>query len=91
MRKRLNAPITITSAFRTKEYNQAIGGARESTNTRFNVIDFTVFNGQTPFDWATTLNQIRSEGIFNGGIGICQNFIHLDSRGYYADWSNYYT
>ena len=90
LRKRLNAPIRITSAYRTPRFNAAIGGSRKSKHTSFSALDFTVFNRQTPIEWATALKQIRQEGCFTGGIGIYYNFIHIDVRAENVDWSNLY-
>ena len=91
LRKRLGAPIRITSAYRSPRFNAAIGGSKNSRHSSFSAVDFSVFNHQSPTEWATALRQIRQEGFFTGGIGIYYNFIHIDTRASNHDWSNLYT
>jgi len=88
LRERIKAPVRIISAYRSVEYNTAIGGSSDSRHVAFNALDFTVFDGQRPMGWAGMLEQLRDEGFFKGGIGIYLNFVHIDARGYNADWSN---
>ncbi len=88
LRSRLDAPIIIVGAYRTNAYNGAIGGANESQHTQFKAIDFWVRDGLAPTDWGMVLSQIRSEGLFRGGIGIYSDHVHLDNRGENIDFIN---
>ncbi|MHA3770468.1 YcbK family protein [Verrucomicrobiota bacterium sgz303538] len=87
-RRRHGAPVFLTSTYRSDAYNKAIGGERASCHTRFLAIDFTCKKG-TPVQWARLLKEIRdTEKRFKGGIGVypTRNFVHLDTRGYVANW-----
>ena len=84
-RGKLDAPVRILSAYRSPEYNRSIDGALRSQHTAFAAIDFTSPRG-TPKMWAQELKEMRHEGDFSGGIGIYSNFVHVDTRGWNADW-----
>lgn len=79
--------IEVISAYRTPEYNRAIGGAVNSQHIQFNAIDFNANIGNST-DWSRVLRSIRSSGSFKGGVGVYDDFVHLDSRGFNADWSS---
>lgn len=85
LRARLDAPIRITSAYRTREYNDAISGAGESWHLQFRACDITA-DGIAPSVVADTLARIRKEGGFRGGIGRYDDFTHVDTRGVNQDW-----
>jgi len=90
LRYRLNAPIVITSAYRTKAYNDLIGGEEGSSHTKFNALDFVVNARSGANEWAFVLGQIRAEGMFKGGIGVYRGYVHIDTRGENKDWGNVY-
>jgi uncharacterized protein YcbK (DUF882 family) len=97
LRQQLGVPISLTSTYRSRAYNQAVGGELNSFHQRFQAIDFTGAAG-FPCSWAAALRQYRNTPFtnpytgetfrFQGGIGIYrrQNFVHLDTRGSQADW-----
>ncbi len=87
LRDDLNASIHLTSVFRTKAYNTAIGGAENSQHMRFTAVDFFCQNGKGPENWGAKLAEYRKSGEFSGGIGIypSRHFVHLDTRGFDVD------
>lgn len=86
LRRRVGAPIAILSAYRSPAYNRAIGGAGASMHMQFKAIDFVVRSHSSPLDWARALREMRSSGLFSGGIGTYSGFVHVDTRGENADW-----
>jgi hypothetical protein len=85
VRMRLGKPIRILSAYRNEAYNRAIGGERNSFHTRFMALDFTA--DAPTHELARLAKAVRKDGIFSGGIGIYRSFIHIDCRGYSANWN----
>ncbi|GAB3307601.1 D-Ala-D-Ala carboxypeptidase family metallohydrolase [Hymenobacter tenuis] len=97
LRAQLQAPVLLTSTYRSPAYNRAVGGEPKSFHQTFQAIDFTCTVG-SPCRWAGLLRQLRNTAFtnpltgkpftFQGGIGIYRrkNFVHLDTRGYRADW-----
>jgi zinc D-Ala-D-Ala carboxypeptidase len=84
--------VTVLSGFRTISHNRQIGGASKS----FHVYTIHDSNDQaadircvrgTPRDWHRTLSTIRAR-TFNGrgGLGLYNNFCHVDLRDYKSDW-----
>jgi lysozyme len=85
LRHELGAPIRIISAYRSPAYNRSIDGALRSQHTEFTAIDFTSSRGR-PVLWAQELKEMRHDGDFSGGIGLYRTFVHVDTRGWNADW-----
>lgn len=87
LRHLLQRPIVMTSVYRSPTYNAKIGGATNSQHMKFNAIDFSVSGSPVgPVQWAAALREIRSKGMFKGGIGVYATFVHLDTRGENVDW-----
>jgi hypothetical protein len=82
-RRRLKAPIRITSAYRNPVYNRRIGGVSNSTHVRFNALDLVCAE---PASLYLILLDMRREGLFKGGLGLYRSFVHLDTRGVNATW-----
>lgn len=95
LREVLGAPITLISTYRSPAYNTAIGGEPASFHMRFQAIDFSCAAG-TPQQWVTRLRAMRGRSFnlpgnggaftFRGGIGKYPAFVHVDTRGYDANW-----
>ncbi|GJD52940.1 hypothetical protein OPKNFCMD_5708 [Methylobacterium crusticola] len=88
LRSRLNAPIRLNSIYRNEAYNRCLSGtASESQHKQMRAIDFTAADGRGPGHWSDVLIRMRDvEGVFSGGIGIYNTFVHVDTRGHRADW-----
>jgi hypothetical protein len=86
LRARLDAPVILNSVYRAPAYNTAIGGVHDSQHMAFRAADLVVRSASAPSDWAAVLKQMRTEGVFHGGIGVYNTFVHLDTRGTNADW-----
>ena len=82
IRNHFNKPVHINSGFRTYSYNKKIGGARYSQHQYGTAVDIYI-DGITPkeiADYAETLM------VGTGGIGIYNNFVHLDVRVEKSRW-----
>ena len=78
LRDKLGGPLTISSGFRCKRYNAAIGGAKESQHTLGMAADMLVPEGWTP---ETLAELAESIDVFReGGIGIYPTWVHVDVR-----------
>jgi hypothetical protein len=87
LKRRLGNPaITLNSVYRSRAYNASVGGARDSQHMKFTAVDFVARDGNGPSTWARALHQMRDEGVFAGGIGLYNTFVHVDTRGHNADW-----
>lgn len=77
----INKPIIINSAYRTKEHNITVGGAKNSKHLEAKAVDIKV-SGIIPTDLALYFARYTE---FNG-YGIAYNFIHLDTRERFTIW-----
>jgi hypothetical protein len=83
-----------TSGYRTRAYNDAIGGEPGSYHVnedhdRDDVAADVTFARGTPAEWAAMARRIRErERNGRGGIGRydSQRFIHIDTRDFRSDW-----
>lgn len=87
-RGQVGLPVVLTSVYRSPKYNSSIGGATRSQHMAFTAADFKVVGAGAggPSQWADRMRQIRSSGLFEGGIGKYATFVHVDVRGTRADW-----
>ena len=76
LRRLYNKPIILTSAYRSKEYNEKIGGAKGSAHVKGQAVDIAVGYGE-----AFKLLKLALEVGFTG-IGVSQKgngrFLHID-------------
>jgi lysozyme family protein len=87
-RKEMGKAVVLTSVYRSPAYNAAIGGASRSQHMAFTAADLQVSGGGNTGAWAQVLKRLRQQGLFEGGIGIYNSFVHVDVRGTRADWDN---
>lgn len=69
-----NAPITITSGWRGKNYNKSIGGATNSYHIKGMALDFLV-EGFSPSQVQGILDPIHY-----GGMELASGWTHIDTR-----------
>ena len=82
IRQRFNAPVIITSGYRTVSYNKRVRGAPKSTHLLGLAADIVV-KGVTPAKVAAYADTLMQE---SGGIGEYSNFVHIDVRHQKARW-----
>tara|TARA_B110000483_G_scaffold222632_1_gene279766 strand:+ start:186 stop:854 length:669 start_codon:yes stop_codon:yes gene_type:complete len=76
----------ILSAYRSPRYNAAVRGNSGSLHKSNQAVD-VVFHGATPWHVARVARYLRdTKRKFKGGIGTYSSFVHIDTRGYKADW-----
>jgi uncharacterized protein YcbK (DUF882 family) len=86
LRTKLGSAMVLTSVYRNEAHNAAVGGVQGSQHSRFCAADFQAATGN-PQQWATALRQMREGNLFQGGIGLYKSFVHVDTRGWNADWT----
>ena len=86
LRAKLGSSIVLTSVYRNEGHNAAVGGVQGSQHSRFCAADFQAATGN-PQQWVAILRQLRNDSMFQGGIGLYANFVHVDTRGWNADWT----
>ncbi|WP_319411576.1 D-Ala-D-Ala carboxypeptidase family metallohydrolase [uncultured Cohaesibacter sp.] len=86
IRTKFGVPVRISSCYRSPAYNRCIGGASKSQHMCFTAADITIADTGTPLAWYKTILQMRNNGLFEGGIGRYQSFIHVDVRGHNCEW-----
>lgn len=84
VRDEFGKAVTITSGYRCKTHNKAVGGASNSYHTKGMAADIVVA-GTSPSEVAKYAESIGVKGIgcYTGSDG---NFVHLDSRTKKAFW-----
>lgn len=95
VRERLEASITLSSTYRSEDYNRAVGGAPFSLHCQFNAIDFQC-RKHPPAVTSSIVKSLRGQRfrnpltgkafVFKGGVGIYPTFVHIDTRGVDANW-----
>ena len=76
----------IVSAYRSPRYNYAVRGKSRSLHKENRALD-VVFRGASASHVARVARHLRdNKRKFKGGIGQYRGFVHIDTRGYIADW-----
>tara|TARA_R110002073_G_C9246162_1_gene562193 strand:- start:23 stop:412 length:390 start_codon:yes stop_codon:yes gene_type:complete len=73
MRHRSKIPYTITSGYRSQEYNKKIGGAKNSSHCKGMAVDIAAPDSTTKY---SIIEAALHFGIQRIGVG--SNFIHID-------------
>ena len=77
---------SVLSVYRSPVYNAAVHGNRGSLHMHNQAMDI-VFHGASSRHVASVARHLRDrKRDFKGGIGTYGSFVHLDTRGYNADW-----
>ena len=86
LRDAIGKTISITSGYRSPEYNAKIKGAKFSQHIKGTAADIQV-KGVTPKEVAKVIEGLIASGkMQQGGIGIYPNWVHYDTRGVKARW-----
>jgi uncharacterized membrane protein YqhA len=80
IRTHFNKPVTINSAYRTPTYNKKVGGASNSQHLKGTAADIVV-SGVSP-----VIVAMYAEEIVAGGVGLYDNFVHIDTRSVKYRW-----
>lgn len=87
IRNHFKKPVYISSAYRCKEWNVAVGGTENSYHTKGQAADIVV-DGVSPRDVAeyAEILGIKGIGLYDENNG---NFVHIDTRDYKSFWLNH--
>jgi uncharacterized protein YcbK (DUF882 family) len=86
LRDEIGEAIHINSCYRPPDYNQKIGGAKNSQHLTASASDITC-KSFTPRQLAAKIEKLIAQGkMKQGGIGIYPGFVHYDIRGTRARW-----
>ena len=86
LRSVLNAPIHITSAYRSELHNKSIGGKLNSQHLLGKAADIQV-KGKSPKQVHKAIVKLIKDGkILEGGLGLYDTFVHYDIRGKASRW-----
>lgn len=87
IRNHFGKPVTINSAYRNPSYNKKIGGVSNSQHTKGTAVDICI-NSISPLEIARYTEYIMPA---KGGIGLYDNFVHIDVRASRSRWTNFGT
>jgi len=86
VRAHFGKPIRVISAYRTLDYNTAIGSKPTSQHVNGRAVDIVV-SGVSPEQVYDFICLMQDEGSFiAGGCGLYDSFVHMDTRGHKARW-----
>lgn len=77
--------VEVVSAYRNPAYNARCPGAKSGSFHQANVAADVVFPVRASKVTATA-RDLRSRGLFKGGVGGYRGFTHIDTRGKNANW-----
>ena len=86
LRDLIEKPIRINSAYRHREYNKKVGGAKNSQHLTASAADIVV-DGVDPREIADLIESlIFAKKMDEGGLGRYNTFTHYDVRQYRSRW-----
>ena len=88
LQSEIGGKIKIVSGYRTPTHNTKVGGVANSQHLVGMGADFRSSTTLTPTEVANTIENLISKGkMKQGGIGIYPNYVHYDTRGTRARWT----
>lgn len=88
VRRSMGTPFTVTSGYRSPEYNRSVGGAPNSLHVQFSAVDIWVRN-RTPAEVKAAILRVLGEEFVSRfmGVGVyfSNGFVHVDTRGLTQD------
>lgn len=82
LRHMAGGPVVVTSGYRCKEHNKAVGGVERSYHIFGMAADIWAYS-MSPQQLAEMAEKVGFDGI---GIYTGMGFVHVDVRGYRARW-----
>jgi len=86
LRDEIGLPITILSSYRSPEYNQKVGGVKNSMHMQGKAADIVIAGLPLPTLHNVIEKLIKIGVMKQGGLGLYKSFIHYDVRGTRARW-----
>lgn len=86
IREAYGRPIVVNSGYRSPEHNEKIGGVKNSMHVLGQAADLAPLKRDK--DWLPFLHQLALNLNHNGGVGLYDTFVHVDTRGEKARWDN---
>jgi len=86
IREKAGVEVRINSCYRAPPYNTCIKGAQSSQHMQFKAADITIKDGGSARSWHKLVLGLRNKGVFKGGLGRYNTFVHVDVRGENRDW-----
>lgn len=83
LRHKIGEPLIVSSGYRCFQHNQEVGGVVSSQHVKGTAADILVPNGVSLNYMADMARGLGADGI---GRYYSDGFIHIDTRGYLADW-----
>ena len=83
IRNYFNKPTTVNSGYRCQKHNKSVGGAKNSRHTQGMAADLVV-KGIKPKEVAKFAETIGIKG-----IGLYDNFVHIDTRTTKSFWQGH--
>ena len=89
LRAHVDAPLRITSGYRSPEHNAKVGGAKRSQHLTGRAADIAIPAGYTVDRFADTIESLIAVGTLpEGGVGRYRSWVHYDVRKAYARWDD---
>ena len=74
LRAIVNEPLHVTSSYRSKSYNSAVGGSKTSYHLQDRAVDLKCDNG------TLRAKIVKAALKYKLSVGVAKNFIHIDNR-----------
>ena len=85
MREQIGAPLLLSCAYRCPAHNKEVGGVPNSQHVQGCAADVLLPEGKSVDELATIAENCGADGI---GSYYDSGFVHVDTRGYTARWTD---